>query len=146
TFGGTPLVLAEYGLAGRAIEINRAAAALARAEADAFSTADKPRFVAGSMGPTTKAISVTGGVTFEQLIEHYETQARGLHAGGVDYLLLETAQDTRNVKAGLIGIDRFQSQLAPEERLPSALTARFGRWGRMLEGKRVAARRFSLRP
>jgi 5-methyltetrahydrofolate--homocysteine methyltransferase len=70
TFGGTPLVLAEYGLAGRTVEINRAAAALARAEADGFSTGEKPRFVAGSMGPTTKAITVTGGVTFGQLIEH----------------------------------------------------------------------------
>ena len=81
TFGGTPLVLAEYGLHDRAVEINRAAAALARAEADAFSTGERTRFVAGSMGPTTKAITVTGGVTFEQLIEHYETQARGLHEG-----------------------------------------------------------------
>jgi len=144
TFGGTPLVLAEYGLAGRAIEINRAAAALARAEADAFSTADKPRFVAGSMGPTTKAISVTGGVTFEQLIEHYETHARGLHAGGVDYFLLETAQDTRNIKAGLIGIDRFQSQLAPEERLPVAVSGTIEAMGTMLAGQSVDALAISL--
>ncbi len=58
------------------------------------------------MGPTTKAISVTGGITFEELIEHFRVQALGLMAGGADYLLLETAQDTRNVKAGLIGIER----------------------------------------
>ena len=99
TFGGTPLVLAEYGLAGQAFEINRRATELAREAADSASTADRPRFVAGSMGPTTKAISVTGGVTFEDLAENYRVQAAGLMAGGADYLLVETAQDTRNVKA-----------------------------------------------
>ena len=61
TFGGTPIVLAEYGLQDKAVEINREAARLAREEADKLT--DKPRFVAGSMGPTTKAISVTGGST-----------------------------------------------------------------------------------
>ncbi|HWE22658.1 MAG TPA: homocysteine S-methyltransferase family protein, partial [Myxococcales bacterium] len=144
TFGGTPLVLAEYGLHQRAVEINRAAGALARAEADAAWTDEKPRFVAGSMGPTTKAISVTGGVTFEQLIEHYETQARGLHEGGVDYFLLETAQDTRNVKAGLIGIARFQSRLAPEERLPIAVSGTIEAMGTMLAGQSVDALAISL--
>src|SRR5205814_1451402 len=107
TFGGTPLVLAEYGLQEKAVEINRAAALLARAEADAFWTEDRPRFVAGSMGPTTRAITVTGGVTFEELIENYYEQAKGLLAGGADILLLETCQDTRNVKAGLLAVDRL---------------------------------------
>src|SRR5439155_17732837 len=69
TFGGTPLVLAEYDIQDRALEINRAAARLAREAADAWATPERPRWVAGSMGPTTKAISVTGGVTFEALIE-----------------------------------------------------------------------------
>ena len=68
TFGGTPLVLAEYGLADQAHEINAAAARLAREAADEFSTPERPRFVAGSMGPTTKSITVTGGVTFAELI------------------------------------------------------------------------------
>ncbi|HKC60027.1 MAG TPA: methionine synthase [Myxococcales bacterium] len=144
TFGGTPLVLAEYGLQNRAVEINRAAAALARAEADAFWTEARPRFVAGSMGPTTKAISVTGGVTFEQLIEHYQAQARGLHEGGVDYFLIETSQDTRNVKAGLIGIDRFQESLAPEERLPVAVSGTIEAMGTMLAGQSVEALAISL--
>src|SRR5580700_7524540 len=67
TFGSTPVVLAEYGLGDKAIEISRVAAQLARKEADALSTPGKPRFVAGSMGPTTKAISVTGGITFDDL-------------------------------------------------------------------------------
>src|SRR5256885_1554149 len=82
TFGGAPTVLAEYGLQERAVEINREAARLAREEAARFT--DKPRFVAGSMGPTTKAISVMGGVTFEELISSYEAQAFGLFEVGVD--------------------------------------------------------------
>src|SRR5215469_5594976 len=67
TFGGTPIVLAEYGLAAEALELNRLAALLARQAADEASKPGKPRFVGGSMGPTTKAITVTGGVTFEEL-------------------------------------------------------------------------------
>lgn len=105
TFGATSIVLAEYGLQERTREINRRAAELARAEADAFSTPKKPRFVAGSMGPTTKSISVTGGVTFDGLREAYREQALGLIEGGADILLLETVQDTLNCKAGLLGID-----------------------------------------
>src|SRR6266496_4167546 len=104
TFGGTPLVLAEYGLAERAFEINAQAARLARQAAARFSTPERPRFVAGSMGPTTRSVTVTGGVTFDELIGHYKTQAAGLLSGGADVLLLETTQDTRNLKAGLIGV------------------------------------------
>ncbi|HXZ87854.1 MAG TPA: methionine synthase [Candidatus Binataceae bacterium] len=106
SFGSTSIVLAEYGLQRDARELNRIAAQLARAEADAASTAAHPRFVAGSMGPTTKSISVTGGVTFDQLAAAYQEQAEGLIEGGVDILLLETVQDTLNCKAGLVGIDR----------------------------------------
>src|SRR6516225_11840695 len=87
TFGGTPLVLAEYGLADRAHELNLEAVRLARQAAAEFSTAAKPRFVAGSMGPTTKAISVVGGITFPELIEAYYVQTKGLVEGGVDVLL-----------------------------------------------------------
>ena len=106
TFGATSVVLAEYGLAHEARRINREAAVLARRAADEASTPDKPRFVAGSMGPTTKTISVTGGITFSELVPAYQEQAAGLIEGGVDVLLLETSQDTSNVKAGLEGIDR----------------------------------------
>src|SRR5690349_1756386 len=83
SFGGTPLVLGEYGLAGDALELNRKAGELARQAADEFSSATKPRFAAGSMGPTTKAITVTGGITFEGLRENYYVQAKGLIEGGV---------------------------------------------------------------
>jgi 5-methyltetrahydrofolate--homocysteine methyltransferase len=107
TFGATPLVLAEYGLADRARALNRRAAEIACEAAAAASraTPERPRFVAGSMGPTTKAITVTGGVTFEGLVDHFRVQAAGLLEGGVDLLLVETQQDTRNVKAALLGID-----------------------------------------
>src|ERR1700733_12898537 len=87
TFGSTSLVLAEYGLADRAFEITKACARIARAAADACSTPDKPRFVAGSMGPTTKAITVTGGVTFDELRRTFKEQAHALIEGGADYLL-----------------------------------------------------------
>ena len=105
TFGGTPIVLAEYPpLQTKAYEINRRAAELARQAAAEFDT-DHLHYVAGSIGPTTKAISVTGGVTFSELIENFEAQAAALLDGGVDYLLLETCQDTRNIKAALCAID-----------------------------------------
>ncbi|HLX36402.1 MAG TPA: homocysteine S-methyltransferase family protein, partial [Candidatus Binataceae bacterium] len=106
TFGAIPYVLGEYSLADKTHEINKRAAEIARAEADAFSTPDKPRFVIGSMGPGTKTISVTGGITFEQVADAYEQMAIGLIEGGVDVLLAETMQDTVNVKAVLTGIDR----------------------------------------
>ena len=86
--------------------INQRAAEIAREEAAAFSTPDKPRFVIGSMGPGTKTISVTGGITFDQVADAYEAQALGLIEGGVDVLLLETMQDTVNVKAILTGVER----------------------------------------
>ena len=76
------------------------------------------------MGPTTKAISVTGGITFEELIENFRVQALGLMAGGADYLLLETAQDTRNIKAGLIGIEQAFAQPAGRSRSPSRRPSR----------------------
>ena len=101
TFGGMPTVLAEYGLQDRAIELNEAAARIAR---EAVAKFPGPRFVAGSMGPTTKTITVTGGITFDQLMASYRAQAIGLLKGGADLLLLETAQDTRNVKAAVIAI------------------------------------------
>lgn len=133
SFGGTPLVLAEYGLADQAFELNRLSAAIARAACARWDSPAKPRFVAGSMGPTTRAISVTGNVTFEELEETFRVQALGLMAGGADYLLLETAQDTRNVKAGLIGIERAFAQAG--WRLPVAVSATFETTGTMLGGQ-----------
>ncbi len=111
SFGSTQLVLSEYGLGSDAYELNKTAARLARQAADEFSTSAKPRFVAGSIGPTTKAITVTGGVTFTELKENFHEQARGLMDGGTDVLLIETSQDARNVKAALIAIERLKQEL-----------------------------------
>ncbi|HSL17503.1 MAG TPA: methionine synthase [Methylomirabilota bacterium] len=104
TFGGTPVVLAEYGLAERARELNRRAAEIAVEAAREASSSTRPRFVAGSVGPTTKAISVTGGITFDELVAGFAEQAAGLLEGGVDLFAVETCQDTRNTKAALIAI------------------------------------------
>jgi 5-methyltetrahydrofolate--homocysteine methyltransferase len=106
TFGATSLVLDEYDLGYKAYEINKIAAFLAVKEAYKVTTDEWPRYVAGSMGPTTKTLSVTGGTTFDALAASYEEQAIGLIDGGVDLLLLETSQDMLNVKAGYVGIER----------------------------------------
>ena len=103
SFGGHPITLAEFGLEDRCHEVNLLAARLAREAAEEFAAPGRPRFVAGSMGPTTKAITVTGGVTFTELRQGYRRQALGLLEGGADLLLIETCQDTRNVKAALLG-------------------------------------------
>ncbi len=139
TFGGTALVLAEYGLEEGAFELNRRASELAR---QACNETERECFVCGSMGPTTKAMSVTGGVTFEQLRDDYCAQALGLAVGGADYLLLETCQDTLNVKAGLIGIERAFEQLG--WRLPVAVSATIETTGTMLGGQEVEAFAASL--
>ncbi|MFN0062120.1 MAG: methionine synthase [Myxococcaceae bacterium] len=137
TFGGTPLVLAEYGIGDKAREINRRAAQLAKESAARFGRPNKPRWVAGAIGPTTKAISVTGGVTFPELVENYTVQTLGLVEGGSDYLLVETAQDTRNVKAALLGIDQAFAQLGV--RLPIAVSGTIEPMGTMLAGQSVEA-------
>ena len=137
TFGGTAIVLGEYGLAEQVHNINERAARLARQAASEYSTSGKPRFVAGSMGPTTKSITVTGGVTFAQLIELFHDQAAGLVAGGADILLLETAQDTRNVKAGLIGIRNVFAEVGFE--IPVMVSGTIETTGTMLAGQTAEA-------
>jgi len=137
TFGGTAIVLGEYGLQDKVHEINEAAARLAKQAADEYSTTNRPRFVAGSMGPTTKAISVTGGVTFNQLIQSFHDQAAGLVAGGADILLVETQQDTRNVKAALIGIWRLFDELG--FKIPIMVSGTIEINGSMLAGQTAEA-------
>lgn len=142
TFGSTPLVLSEYGLQNQAEHLNYTAAQLARTVADAFSSPQKSRFVAGSMGPTTKSLSVTGGISFDELAKNYTIQAHGLIRGGVDYLLLETAMDTRNLKAGIIGIHQaFQSL---HKTIPIAISVTIESSGTMLAGQDITALYTSL--
>src|ERR1700720_2067247 len=143
SFGGTPLVLAEDGLAAEAHELNKKAAELARAAAAEFSTAAKPRFVAGSMGPTTKAITVTGGVTFAGLRENYYVQAKGLLEGGADLLLVETCQDTRNIKAALLAIEKLSQEIGSQ--VPVIVSVTIEPMGTMLAGQTVEALWASLR-
>ncbi len=137
TFGSTPLVLAEFDLAAKAYEINTAAGRIARESAQKFSTPEKPRFVAGSMGPTTKAISVTGGITFNELIAQFYEQAKGLGDGGVDYFLLETCQDTRNVKAAILGIQRWLGESGAK--IPIAVSGTVEPMGTLLAGQTIEA-------
>ncbi|PAD68600.1 methionine synthase [Bacillus sp. 7586-K] len=142
TFGATSLVLDEYELGSLALELNIESAKLAKNAALKFSTPEKPRFVAGAMGPTTKTLSVTGGTTFETLIENYEEQARGLILGGADLLLLETSQDMLNVKAGFIGIKKAFENTGKE--LPLMISGTIEPMGTTLAGQDIEAFYISL--
>src|SRR6202790_4766853 len=143
TFGSASIVLAEYGLGADAYELSRRAAELARQAADEASTPQKPGFVGGSMGPTTKAITVTGGVTFEELREAYYVQAKGLVEGGVDLLLVETCQDTRNIKAALLAIQKLSKEIGMQG--PVIVSVTIEPMGTMLAGQTVEAMWASLR-
>ncbi|HPB89880.1 MAG TPA: methionine synthase [Rugosibacter sp.] len=115
SFNATRVSQAEYGLADVAFELNVAAARLAREAADQFSTPDKPRFVAGVLGPTSRTASLSPdvndpgarNVTFDALVADYIESARGLTQGGADILLVETIFDTLNAKAALFAIEQF---------------------------------------
>ncbi|HEX8806324.1 MAG TPA: homocysteine S-methyltransferase family protein, partial [Candidatus Aquilonibacter sp.] len=141
SFMGSRLKLGEYGLADQTLEINRRAAQLAREACDAVATPDRPRFVAGSMGPTGMLISSSdpalSKITFEQLATIYGEQARALVEGGVDVLLLETMQDLLELKAAIAGIVReFDRGLrrVPIQAQPTLITE-----GRMLLGTDIRA-------
>ncbi|WP_127536701.1 methionine synthase [Paenibacillus illinoisensis] len=142
TFGATSVVLAEYDIQDRAREINLEAARIARAAADRFSTPESPRYVVGAMGPTTKTLSVTGGVTFQELIDSYSEQALALIEGGVDALLLETSQDTLNVKAGSIGIQQAFEQSGIK--LPLMISGTIEPMGTTLAGQNIESFYISL--
>jgi 5-methyltetrahydrofolate--homocysteine methyltransferase len=142
SFGSASLVLAEYGIAADALELNRIAARIAREEADKFSTPSRPRFVAGSMGPTTKNISITATVTFDRMAEAYEEQAAGLIEGGADILLLETVNDTLSCKAGLAGIDRAMAKTGAHPAV--AVSGTIETMGTLLAGQDIEAFYVSL--
>ncbi|MHB1162166.1 MAG: methionine synthase, partial [Chloroflexota bacterium] len=141
SFGGNRLKLAEYGLEARSYEVNYAAARLARRLADEYSTPTRPRFVAGSMGPTGKLPSsddpVLGDVTFQQLADVYYQQAQALTEGGCDLLLIETSQDILEVRAAILGIRRYFRESG--RWLPIQAQVTLDTNGRMLLGTDVAA-------
>jgi 5-methyltetrahydrofolate--homocysteine methyltransferase len=141
TFQSTPRRLGEWGLLEKAHELNVRAAQLARAACDKFATPDRPRFVAGSMGPTGMLPSSTdpvlSKVTFEELAENYCAQAKALMEGGVDVLLIETSQDILEVKAAVAGIERAFVELGRRVALQAQVTLDVS--GRMLLGTDIAS-------
>ena len=143
TFGGTALVLAEYDLADRAYELNKKAAELARKAADEYSTPEKPRFVAGSIGPGTK-LPTLGHVDFDTLKNAYLEQVEGLYDGGVDLMLVETCQDVLQVKAALIAIEEIFEKKG--DRLPLMVSVTVEQQGTMLVGSEIGAALTILEP
>jgi len=146
SFRANRLTLAEFGLKDQTVEINHAAAALARRVADEYSTPEKPRFVAGSMGPSGKLISVEdpqmSDIRFDDLVDVFREQAVGLIEGGVDLLLIETSQDILEVKAVILGIQAAFEETG--EVLPIQAQVTLDTTGRMLLGTDVAAARAIL--
>jgi 5-methyltetrahydrofolate--homocysteine methyltransferase len=142
TFGATAVVLAEYDIPEKAREINLVAAKLAREACDKYSTPDKPRFVAGALGPTTKTLSVTGGVTFDQLVTDYREQVLALIEGGVDCIMIETCQDTLNVKAASIGVRQAFEKMGQE--LPIMISGTIEPMGTTLAGQSIESFYISL--
>ena len=136
SFGCLPFVLAEYKIADRTEELARAAARLAREVADDYSTADRPRFVAGSMGPGTK-LPTLGQVSFTDLRDGYEVLARGLLSGGADLLLIETCYDLLQAKAAIQAARRAMSHEGRQVPIQVQVTVELT--GRMLLGSEIGA-------
>ena len=146
TFGATTVAQEDYRMADLAYEMNVAAARIARAACDKYSTPDKPRFVAGALGPTPKTASISPDVndpaarniTFDQLAAAYLEQTRALVEGGADVLLVETIFDTLNCKAALFAIDQFFEESGL--RLPIMISGTVtDASGRILSGQTVPA-------
>ena len=156
TFNANSISLADYGLAAEAYRINRVGAAIAREAADAFTAREaadaftarnpqKPRFVGGSMGPTSHTLSMSADVdnpgarafTFEQLSQAYYDQARGLMDGGVDLLMLETVFDALNAKAAIFAIESLFAERGM--RLPVIVSGTLTSSGRTLAGQTIEA-------
>ncbi|MFZ6741605.1 methionine synthase [Undibacterium sp. JH2W] len=146
TFGATTVAQDDYHMAHLAYEMNVASAKIARAACDKYSTPDKPRYVAGALGPTPKTASISPdvndpaarNVTFDQLVAAYLEQTRGLVEGGADVLLVETIFDTLNCKAALFAIDQFFEETGT--RLPIMISGTVtDASGRILSGQTVPA-------
>jgi 5-methyltetrahydrofolate--homocysteine methyltransferase len=152
TFGATTVAQADYGMADLAREMNFASAQIARAACDKYSTPDKPRFVAGALGPTPKTASISPdvndpgarNVTFEELRASYYEQVEALVEGGSDVLLVETIFDTLNAKAALFAIEEYFDKSG--ERLPLIISGTVtDASGRILSGQTVTAFWYSVR-
>ncbi|MDM0002411.1 homocysteine S-methyltransferase family protein [Variovorax sp. J22P240] len=152
TFGATRIAQEDYKMADLAREMNLESAKLARAACDKFSTPDKPRFVAGALGPTPKTASISPdvndpgarNVNFEELRASYYEQVEALVEGGADVILVETIFDTLNAKAALFAVDEYFE--ASGERLPLIISGTVtDASGRILSGQTVTAFWHSVR-
>jgi len=143
TFQGSSIVLGEFDLGDRVREINVKAAQLAKEVAQQFSTKDRPRFVAGSMGPTTKLPSL-GHIGFDAMVAAFEEQATALIEGGVDVLLIETAQDLLQAKIATIGV--IEAMRKAGKRLPVQVQVTLQESGVMLLGTEIGAALTALEP
>ncbi len=152
TFGATSIAQDDYGMGHLAYEMNLESARIARAACDKFSTPDRPRFVAGALGPTPKTASISPdvndpgarNVSFEQLRAAYHEQTRGLIEGGADVILVETIFDTLNAKAALFAIDEVFEETG--ECLPIMISGTVtDASGRILSGQTVTAFWHSVR-
>jgi 5-methyltetrahydrofolate--homocysteine methyltransferase len=142
TFRSNRLTLGEYGLGDRVVEINRAAAEVARRACDRYASPERPRFVAGSIGPSGFLPSTSdpslGAMTYEELMDVFAEQATGLVDGGVDVLLIETSQDLLEVKAQIAGLRRALAELGRDD-VPIQAQVTLDTSGRMLLGTDMAA-------
>jgi 5-methyltetrahydrofolate--homocysteine methyltransferase len=136
SFGGQPYVLAEFDIGHRAFELNQQAARVARKAADKFSTKERPRFVSGSMGPGTKLVTL-GHISPHEMFDAYKVYAKGLIAGGVDCLNIETCQDILQVKIAVTAARDAMAELGRE--VPIFCTVTIETTGTMLVGSDIAA-------
>ena len=143
TFGAASIVLAEYDLADQAYELNKAAAELAKSITAEFSTSEKPRFVAGSIGPTTK-LPTLGHIDYDTMKATFAEQAEGLYDGGVDLFLVETCQDVLQIKAALNAIEEVFAKKG--DRRPLMVSVTMETTGTMLVGSDVTAMLAILEP
>jgi 5-methyltetrahydrofolate--homocysteine methyltransferase len=143
SFGGTRIVLAEYGLQDRAYELNFKAAQIAKRIAQDYSVIGHQRFVAGSIGPTTKLPSL-GHISFKEMAAAYHEQAKGLVEGGADLLCIETCQDVLQAKAALYGMFEYFSQA--KKKLPVIVSVTIESMGTMLLGTEISAALTSIEP
>ena len=150
TFSGTSIAMADYHLEDLVYELNFESAKIAREVADEFTTKNpnKPRYVAGSIGPTNRTLSLSPdvndpgfrAVTFDELVEAYQEQVRGLVDGGADLLLVETVFDTLNAKAALFAIDQYFKQHSDKPYLPVMVSGTItDASGRTLSGQTTEA-------
>ena len=143
SFGGSEVVLTEFGIADKAYDVNKRAAALAKEIAADYSTTDKPRFVAGSIGPGTK-LPTLGHITYRDLKDSYREQVRGLYDGGVDLFIVETCQDLLQTKAVLAVIFEFFEK--QKTKIPVIVQVTIEVFGTMLNGTEIGAALTALEP